>query len=55
MGKSKHRFKKLSVLAVAFMIAGTSYSGFASPAQAAADEPATGKPAASEPYVWKTL
>lgn len=50
MGKSKHRLKKLSVLAVAFMIAGTSYSGFTSPALAAA-----GEPAASEPYVWKNV
>lgn len=50
MGKRNNRFKKLSVLVIAFMIAGISYSGFASPVRAAA-----GELTASEPYVWKQV
>lgn len=45
MARRKNPFKKLSVLAIAFVMAGTSYTGFA-PAAQAAD---------SEPYVWKQV
>ncbi|PAD78498.1 cellulose binding domain-containing protein [Paenibacillus campinasensis] len=50
MGKSKKRFKRLFVLAIAIMLGGTSYPGFTSSSLAAASEPVV-----SEPYEWKQV